>query len=211
MIIAIVNQKGGCGKSTVAVNLAFGTASVKKQTALVDADEQGTCAEFYEGTEHLHIYQAGDNVREVVKGLKEPFIFIDTPPHSNHIMKLAMMAADLIIIPTQPSPYDLHSSGKTVEIYRDIQRKIGWAPPCYFLINRTKENTLLGKEAPDHIAEYFKLPVLKTHLHDYELYRQAPLAGQSVLQFAPKHKAAREIADLIVEMIRMYKTVKSAK
>jgi len=209
MIVAIVNQKGGVGKTTLAVNLALCTAGVKRHTALVDADEQGTALDFYKGheTEYFHLYPAGKDVRAVAKGLKEPFVFIDTPPHAADIMKLAILAADIVIIPTRARPYDLAASGKTVEIYHTIQQKTGWAPACYFLLNMVKD-TILCREAPGYIAEHFKLPVLKTQLHDYEVYGQAPLAGQSVPQYAPKHKAAREIAELIIEMTRIYKSVK---
>jgi chromosome partitioning protein len=210
MIVAIVNQKGGVGKTNLVVNLAFGTAGAGHKTALVDTDDQATALTFHKSHEsnHLHLYAAGSDVRQFVKELRENFVFIDTPPHSADIMKLAMMAADLIIIPTRASPYDLHASHNTVKIYRLIEEKIGIAPPCYFLLNLIKGGTLLSKEAPGYIAEHFKLPILKTRLHDYEAFRQAPLAGQSVIQSAPKSKAAAEIRGLLAEMKKIYKSVK---
>ena len=66
----------------------------------------------------------------------------------------------------------------------------------------------MSKEAPDFIAENFKLPILKTVLHDFEVYGQAPLSGQSVIQYAPKHKATKELTNLLIEMGRVYKSVK---
>ena len=207
MIVVIVNQKGGTGKTTVAINLAFGTASVKLPTALVDADEQRTCLHFYEDyqTEYLHLYPGGDDIKKTVGKLQEKYIFVDTAPHDNDAMYLAMVEADLVIIPTQASPYDLHSSERTIEVLREVENSYGHTP-CYFLLNRLKPNTILGRETLDYITNNFQLPILKTQLHDYELYKQAPLTGKSVFQYAPNHKASKELANLLVEMGKLYKS-----
>ena len=210
MIVAIVNQKGGTGKTTVAVNLAFGTADAKISTALVDADTQGSCLHFYEDfqTKYLKIYSGGDDVRETVRKLQEHhrFVFIDTAPHDNDAMYLAMVTADLIIIPTRPRPYDLHSSAKVVGILREIETAYGYTP-CYFLLNQVKHNTILSRETLEYVTSNFELPILKTQLHDYEVYGQAPLAGKSVFLYAKRHKAAAELKMLIIEMNNIYKSL----
>lgn len=214
MIVAIVNQKGGTGKTTMAVNLAFGTANSRHKTALVDADGQGSVLHFYGDKEvkFLTIAEGGKDVRQTIKELEgeNDFVFIDTAPHDSDAMFLAMATADLIIIPTQPSPYDLHSSEKVVDILREIEEQYGHTP-CYFLLNRVKPRTILSRETTDYIIETFELPVLKTQIHDYELYKQAPLAGESVFLHAPKHKASKELKQLLREMNKIYKTHKSAK
>ena len=102
-------------------------------------------------------------------------------------------------------PFDLHSSEKVVEILREIEEKYGHTP-CYFLLNRVKPRTILSRETSDYISKTFELPTLKNHLHDYELYKQAPLAGESVLLHAPRHKAAKEMKKLIKELNKIYKS-----
>jgi len=209
MIVAIVNQKGGTGKTTIAVNLAFGTANAKYSTALVDADSQETCLYFYgdQNIKNLTVCSAGDDVRETVRKLNKDhqFVFIDTAPHDNDSMYLAMVTADLIIIPTRPRPFDLHSSEKVVEMLRSIETDYGYTP-CYFLLNQVKHGTILGRETLDYIKQNFELPVLKTQIHDYEVYGQAPLSGKSVFLYAPKHKAAKELKSLLREMNKIYKS-----
>lgn len=209
MIVAIVNQKGGTGKTTIAVNLAFGTANAKYPTALVDADSQETCLHFYgdQDIKNLTVCSAGDDVRETVRKLNKDhrFVFIDTAPHDNDSMYLAMVTADLIIIPTRPRPFDLHSSEKVVEMLRSIENDYGYTP-CYFLLNQVKHGTILGRETLDYIKQNFELPVLKTQIHDYEVYGQAPLSGKSVFLYAPKHKASKELKSLLREMNKIYKS-----
>ena len=205
MIIVIASQKGGTGKTTVAVNIALATAAIKKPTALIDADEQGTTSTFYENTDYLKIYQAGEDVRTLAGKLQENVIIIDTPPNVSTIPQLAMAAADLVIIPTQASPYDIAASAGTVDIRNRLSESLGWAPPCYFLLNRIKHGTTLGKESAAYLTDTYAIPVLKTRLHDYELYRQAPLAGRSVMEHNAKHKAAREMANLVIEINRICK------
>ncbi len=211
MIVAIVNQKGGTGKTTIAVNLAFGTANANFSTALVDADAQKTCLHFYGGNsvKNLSVWSAGEDVRETVQKLikENRFVFIDTAPHDNDSMYLAMVTADLIIIPTRPRPFDLHSSEKVVETLREIEKDFGHTP-CYFLLNQVKHGTILGRESLSYIKKNFKLPVLKTQIHDYEVYGQAPLSGKSVFLYAPRHKAALELKRLLVEMNTIYKSHK---
>ena len=202
MIITIGNQKGGCGKSTVAMNLALGTAALKFTTALIDADIQKSCIETLRGhtPDYLTLYEAGEGVHRLARSLEEQFVFIDTPPHSNTIMYQAMAVADLVIIPLQPSPLDIRSARRTVAVCREIESKLGKKVRCCFLLNKINPRTTLGREVAGHLEEMYHLPILASRLQNRILYQQALIYGQSVLAYGKNHPAAREVGDLLVEV-----------
>jgi chromosome partitioning protein len=202
MIITIGNQKGGCGKSTVAMNLALGTAALKYTTALIDADVQRSCLETLQGheKENLTTYESGEGVHRLAKSLHDEFIFIDTPPHSNTIMYQAIAVADLVIIPLQPSPLDIRSARQTVAVCRAIQEKLGKPIRCYFLLNKINPRTTLGRQVAGHLTKMYRLPILQTRLQNRIIYQQALIYGQSVLEYGKNNQAAQEVGDLLVEV-----------
>ncbi len=205
MIITIGNQKGGCGKSTVTMNLALGTAALKYKTALIDADIQKSCLETLQGhtKEHLTTYEAGEGLHRFAKSLDDEYVFIDTPPHSNTIMYQAIAVADLVIIPLQPSPLDIRSARRTVAVCRDIQEKLGKRLPCYFLLNKINPRTTLGREVEGHLRNLYHFPILQSRLQNRIAYQQALIYGQSVLEYGRNNPAAGEVRDLLVEVHRI--------
>ncbi len=202
MIITIGNQKGGCGKSTVTMNLALGTAALKYSTALIDADVQKSCLETLQGheKENLTTYESGEGVHRLAKSLKDDFIFIDTPPHSDTVMYQAIAVADLVIIPLQPSPLDIRSARRTVALCTEIEEKLGKQIVCYFLLNKINPRTTLGREVAGHLAEMYRIPIMETRLQNRILYQQALIYGRSVLEYGKSNPAAKEVADLLVEV-----------
>jgi chromosome partitioning protein len=202
MIITLANQKGGCGKSTVAMNLALGTAALQYSTALIDADVQKSCMETLQGhqKENLTTYESGEGVHRLAKSLRDDFVFIDTPPHSNTIMYQAIAVADLVVIPLQPSPLDIRSARQTVAVCKAIQDKLGKRIKCYFLLNKINPRTTLGRQVAGHLAKMYRLPILQSRLQNRILYQQSLIYGKSVLEFGKNNKAAREISDLLVEV-----------
>lgn len=202
MIITIGNQKGGCGKSTVTMNLALGTAALKYSTALIDADIQKSCLETLQGheKENLTTYESGEGVHRLAKSLQDDFIFIDTPPHSDTVMYQAIAVADLVIIPLQPSPLDIRSARRTVALCLEIEEKLGKQIVCYFLLNKINPRTTLGREVAGHLAEMYRIPIMETRLQNRILYQQALIYGKSVLEYGRNNPAAKEVADLLVEV-----------
>lgn len=120
MRIAFVNQKGGVGKTTLAVNVADAIARRGKRVLLIDADPQGSALDWAAAREESHNEEEGDVLFSVV-GLPTNFIHkelaplgrdydcvvIDGPPRVNKVTTAAIMASDLVLIPVQPSPYDV--------------------------------------------------------------------------------------------------------
>jgi chromosome partitioning protein len=208
MIITLTNQKGGCGKSTATMNLALGTAALNYKTALIDADEQKSCLETLQDhpKSNLNVYEAGKNVDDLVAKLKDKFhfIFIDTPPHSHHIMYQAMAVSDFIIIPLQASPLDIRSARRTIDALKKVQKNMGHEIPCYFLLNRVNPRTKLSKEIGAYIRELYTVPLLQSRLHNRVAYAQSLMHGKSVIEHSRSSDAALEVTKLLKEVHRIF-------
>ncbi len=207
MIVTLTNQKGGCGKSTATMNLALGMASMNYSTALIDADEQKSCIETLEefSKPNLSLYEAGRDVDSLAMELKDKFhyIFIDTPPHSHHIMLQAMAVSDFIIIPLQASPLDIRSAKRTIDACDKVQKQVGRTIPCYFLLNRVNPRTKLSKEIGSYIKELYTTPLLQSRLHNRVAYAQSLMHGKSVIEFSRSSDAAVEVTNLLKEVHRI--------
>lgn len=208
MIITLTNQKGGCGKSTATMNLALGTAALNYKTALIDTDEQKSCIETLAGhpKSNLTVYEARDNIENLVAEIKDEynFIFIDTPPHSHHIMYQAMAVSDFIIIPLQASPLDIKSAKRTIDACEKVQKKVGHTIPCYFLLNRVNPRTKLSKEIGTYIRELYTFPLLQSRLHNRVAYAQSLMHGKSVIELSRSSDAAIEVTNLLKEVHRIF-------
>ncbi|RUM43582.1 MAG: ParA family protein [Desulfocapsa sp.] len=204
MIVTLTNQKGGCGKSTTTLNLALGTAALGYNTALIDADEQKSCVETLQDFEkpNLTVYASGKGVDSLAEKVKDNFhfIFIDTPPHSHHIMYKAMAVSDIIIIPLQASPLDIRSAKRTVEACEQIQLKVKRTIPCYFLLNRVNPRTKLSREIGTYIQELYTVPLLQSRLHNRVAYAQSLMYGKSVIEYNRSSDAAIEVKKLLKEV-----------
>lgn len=208
MIITFTNQKGGCGKSTAAMNLALGTAALNYKTALIDADEQKSCLETLQdySKPNLTVYEAGKDVDSLATELKDDFhfIFIDTPPHSHHIMFQAMAVSDFIIIPLQASPLDIRSAKRTIDACEKVQQEVGRKIPCYFLLNRVNPRTNLSKEIGAYIRKLYTIPLLQSRLHNRVAYAQSLTHGKSVIEHSRSSDAALEVTNLLKEVHRIF-------
>ena len=212
MIITLTNQKGGCGKSTVTMNLALGTAALNYNTALIDTDEQKSCIETLQDfpKTNLQLFEAGKNVGELVEKIKDKFhfIFIDTPPHSHNIMYNAMAVSDFIIIPLQASPLDIKSAKRTIDACEKVEGKINQKIPCYFLLNRMNPRTKLSKEIGTYIRELYTTPLLQSRLHNRVAYAKSLMYGKSVIEHNRSSDASLEVTKLLREVHKIFQSKK---
>ncbi len=187
------------------MNLALGTAILDYSTALIDADIQRSCLETLQGhtRKNLTTYESGEGVHRLAKSLQDDFIFIDTPPHSNTIMYQAMAVADLVILPLQPSPLDIRSARRTVAVCKEIEGRLGKKVRCAFLLNKINPRTTLGREVAGHLTALYGLPIMATRLQNRIIYQQSLIYGQSVLEQGRNNPAAREVGDLLIEILAM--------
>jgi chromosome partitioning protein len=208
MIITVSNQKGGVGKSTVAVNLASCFAGEGKDVLLVDADEQGSALDWKsERPQNVQPVQTVglpvDNLHKEMKSLSDRYdiVVIDGGGRITKTARAAVVVADVVIVPTLPSRPDIASTEdffeKVVEMaqtFKDFRAAV--------LLNQVQEGTVLSRRSQEYIRES-KYPTFTTQLHQYIAYREAFALGLSVIEYDAASKAAHEMNALYRELLEM--------
>jgi chromosome partitioning protein len=206
MVVAIVNQKGGVGKTTVAVHISSCFALAGENVLLVDTDPQGSVMQWHALGGHpnlyVHHHPAPLKARWIAKMKRShPVLVVDSPPELNAIARSVLAAADLAIVPVSPSPLDIWSGRETMELIRAaLQRNRGL--DVRLLICRKIANTRIGREAREAMEGY-GLGVMNTEICQRVAYVESMLAGRSVLQHAPSSPAAREVRGLYAEILSL--------
>ena len=131
---------------------------------------------------------------------RSDYIVIDGPPRIAALARSALLAADCVLVPVQPSPYDLWASAEMVALIREAQvfRPVLRAA---FVINRRVSTTVIGREARSALAEQ-PLPSLQSEIRQRIVFADSVAAGQLARELAPNSTAAREITALTDELLR---------
>lgn len=210
MIIALLNQKGGVGKTTLALHLAGAWARNGKRVVVVDADPQGSALDWSQQRSKEALPRlfgvlglARDTLhREAPEIARDAdHVVIDGPPRVASLMRSALLAADLVLIPAQPSPFDGWASG---EILRLLQEARLFRPQLVarFVLNRCGTRTIIARETAEALAEHDP-PVLATRVGQRVVFADAARAGRLVCEVPQGKLAAREIATLAAEIERI--------
>lgn len=210
-IIALVNEKGGAGKTTTAMNLAGSMANRRLRTLLVDADPQGTamtwCIAAPENEPFpatvISLSSAGARLSSLVRDHSDKWdvIIIDGPPSKDSpLTRAAIAVADLVIVPSQLSPPDLWATARTAAVIREEQeRSEDGGPPAYLLPTCVQSTNIAG-DVTDAIAK-LGLPVLTARLGYRTAYKEAVAMGTTVHRL--NFKAAEEMDALTTEVISL--------
>lgn len=203
-IIAILNEKGGTGKSTVSTNMATALHRQGKQVVLIDADPQGTARDWRAATPDgidLPTVVAVDRPQDLdaaLRGLVADFVVIDTPAKASALAAAVVRVADVALIVLQPSGPDVWASAASVKL---IQSRIdaGGKIDAAFLVNRATANTKLSKLIKSGDWNGYSLDQLTATIGNRIAFAQAATDGVSVFDLADT-AAQNEILNIIKEM-----------
>ena len=203
-IIAVLNQKGGAGKTTIATNLAHALQLEGHKVILVDSDPQGSARDWNAASDGALIKVIGMDRSTLAKDImavvdNHDFIIIDGAPQIADLAIAAIKCADMILIPVQPSPYDIWACEDLVEIIKARQEITDGKPKAAFIISRVIKNTQLGKEIREALEGY-NLPVFKNFTTQRVVYAKSAATGLTVLSSESKEDAANEIRAIANEL-----------
>lgn len=200
MLVTLAGQKGGGGKSTIAVNLAAEWLRRGRRVLLVDADPQGSALTWAEvaaerGHEAPAVVALGDNIRQALAGLAGGYeiVVVDTAGRQSARLAGALALADVALLPCQPSPADVWALAGSVETITAVQQLRPELRAA--VIVNGKSRTAIARGVRSAIART-GLPVLGAELGQRVAFAEALATGQGITAYAPGSVAANELRRL---------------
>jgi len=191
----LASQKGGAGKTTLAAHLAIAAEAAGAGPAvLLDTDPQGSLSAWWNVRQADTPALAPSTIAELPDKLAAlsqagyALAFVDTPPAITDSIRSVVATADLVLIPTRPSPHDLRAVGSTVELVQAADK------PFAFIVMQAKPNTRLTVQAVTALSAHGV--VAQAIVHDRVDYAASMIDGRTVIETDRKGRSAAEIAEL---------------
>lgn len=201
--IAVLNQKGGAGKTTIATHLATALQHAGHSVLLIDSDPQGSARDWAAVREDHPISVVGMDRPTIERDVKSlapvDFIIIDGAPQASDLAVSAIKASDFILIPVQPSPYDIWATAELVDLVKQRIEITDGKLQAAFIVSRAITGSNIGKEVAG-ILEDYDLPVLTTKIHQRVDYPGTAASGSTVIEDFPRSEGAREMMELSAEI-----------
>lgn len=204
MIISLQQLKGGAGKTTLALHIAAGLAQDDARVLFVDADSQGSAQDWATARSGKPLFQVismhRPTIHQDLPKLARGFdhVVIDTPPRIADVARSALAAADLVVLPVQPSPLDVWALDATIKLVKEAQVILKTLKSA-IAINRKIVNTAIGRDVTDALQGY-GVPILKAQVAQRIALAESLAVGSTALETDPHGAAAGEIRALVAEI-----------
>ncbi|PEQ11105.1 chromosome partitioning protein ParA [Novosphingobium sp. PC22D] len=209
--VAIVSQKGGSGKTTLALHLATCAAYDGMQTCVIDTDPQASAAawgdwrgDFLPEIVTCPPVRLQSTIQRAMRGGTE-FVVIDTPPHGDIASREAARVADLVLIPTRARALDLHAMEATAQLVTYAGK------PAFVLLNAVPARATRIIEETSEFLDKLGLPTCPVRFGERAAFHRSSAAGEVASEAEPEGKAAAEVAalwDWVREQLGMAKPKK---
>jgi chromosome partitioning protein len=207
-IFLLGSQKGGCGKSTLAINVAGWLLDKNADVILVDADPQGSAARWAQDRQenesigNIPHVQASGNINQTLKDLasKYEYVVVDTAGRDSRELRTGMVVADIVISPSRPSQYDLDTLPHLTEVYLQAQ-DLNPNLRGYLVLNMSPTNPVI-KEADDareYLSDFPEFQLAETLIHDRKAFRDCIGEGKTVFEW--RDPKARDEMERLMEEI----------
>lgn len=193
--IAVISQKGGAGKTTLAIHLAAAAQEAGRVALIVDTDPQATASQWaswrQDAPPEVIDSPPPRLTAKVAQALGQgaDLIVIDTPPHADSAARAAVEVADLVLIPCRPSAFDLAAIQTTAKLVQLLRK------PAFVVFTAGSPNAPRVYAEAGELVESYGTPACPIVLPDRAAYRHASAEGRTVLEAEPLGKAAKDIRD----------------
>ncbi len=194
-VIAIISQKGGAGKTTLALHLGVAAEQDNKSTAIIDLDPQASATGWGDSREAEAPAVVSAQASRLTKVLDAAraggadYVIIDTAPHSESAALAAARAADFILIPCRPAILDLRAISDSIDLAKLAEK------PSAVVLNAVPPRGSLAQDAEEAVTSY-GVPIVPIHIGQRAAFQHALTVGQTAQEYEPNGKAAEEITQL---------------
>lgn len=204
MIISFQNFKGGVGKTTLTLNCAWAFAELGRKVLVVDADPQRSALDWLACRETLAPFHLvgfdRPTLHRDIPGLMDgrDLAIIDGPPRVTDIARSAILASDLVVVPLQPSPYDVWASQETLKIIRESS-VYNENRQSVIAVNREIVRTVISRSVGQALKAT-GIPVLAARVRQRVIFAESATRGETVFESSPDGPAAHEVRRLTREI-----------